>query len=506
MAVFQQPFRSTRVFGYKDVDMRKSDMMRAAGLAFLFPLAGSLAARQQPSPPLQLQAEQIVAGASGVWGVFAWSIDEGRPLISINGSTVMTPASNNKILTSIWALDMLGPDHRFETDLLVTGPIENGVLRGDVVIRGSGDPAFGYPPRVGHSLFIEDPMTPLHQMARRLAMLGVRAVEGDVVGDATAFDTVLVGPSWPDDTGAGAAQYAPRVSGLPFQRNMVWVEAMPAPDGGPAIIRLEPEVTVVPVVSTVRTGGGGARVVRRATQDTIRVTGGVSGRGPHRYGVGVADPALLTTDALRHALTLAGIQVSGVSRTGETPEGARVVHRQVSIPVQTMIPFLNQQSDNFFAEHLWKAAAREAVGEGSYVRGGPAAALHFIQRAGVPAGEVYQFDGSGLSSLTRISANALVRALIYAHEQPYADLWHASLAVAANPTGTMNRLYRGTRAAGNLHAKTGFISRVRSLSGYVRAANGELIAFSFLYNGANTNGARAVQEQLGVLLADYVGQ
>jgi D-alanyl-D-alanine carboxypeptidase/D-alanyl-D-alanine-endopeptidase (penicillin-binding protein 4) len=499
-------FNSPRYIGYRNLDMKKSHMMRAGGLAFLFPLTGAVAAQQQPLPPLQRQAEQIVAGASGEWGVFAWSIDAGRPLISINASAVMIPASNNKVLTAIWVLDTLGPDHRFETDLLVTGPIENGVLRGDVVIRGSGDPAFGYPPRAGHSLFVEDPMTPLDRMARRLTTLGVRVVEGDVVGDATAFDTVLVGPSWPNDTGAGAAQYAPRVTGLPFQRNMVWVEATPAPGGGPAIIRLDPEVSVVPVVSTVRTGGGGARAVRRATQDTIRMTGGVSGRGPHRYGVGVADPALLTTDALRLALVRAGIQVNGSSRTGVTPDGARIVHRHLSIPVGTMIPFLNQQSDNFFAEHLWKAAAREATGEGSYLKGGPAAALHFIQRAGVPTGEVYQFDGSGLSSLTRISANALVRALVYAQGRPYSDLWHASLAVAADPGGTMNRLYRGSAAAGNLHAKTGFISRVRTLSGYVRAANGELIAFSFLYNGGNTNGARTVQEQLGVLLADYAGQ
>jgi serine-type D-Ala-D-Ala carboxypeptidase/endopeptidase (penicillin-binding protein 4) len=69
----------------------------------------------------------------------------------------------------------------------------------------------------------------------------------------------------------------------------------------------------------------------------------------------------------------------------------------------------------------------------------------------------------------------------------------------------MSRLYRGTAAAGNLHAKTGYIRQVRTLSGYVRAANGELIAFSFLYNGSNTNGARAVQENLGVLLAQYGG-
>jgi serine-type D-Ala-D-Ala carboxypeptidase/endopeptidase (penicillin-binding protein 4) len=487
--------------------MKKANRMRASRLAFLFPLAAATltGGSQAVELPLQARAQQIVAGAGGEWGVVARSITTGRTLISINPAVPVIPASNNKIFTAIWALDVLGPDHRFPTDLLLTGPIEGGVLRGDVVIRGSGNPAFGYPPRLGFSLFIEEPMTPLRRMAMRLAEMGVRVIDGSVVGDATAFDTILVGPSWPNDTGMGAAQYAPRVSGLPFQRNMIWVEATPAPGGGPAMIRLEPEVEVVPVIANVITGGGRALAVRRPLEDTIRVSGSVAGRGPHRYGVGVADPALLTTDALRRALNDVGIEVRGEVRTGATPEGASLVHRHYSMPVGLMIPFLNRNSDNFFAEQLWKASAHAAIGIGSYTRGGPAGALHFIHNAEVGVGELYQFDGSGLSSLSRSSPDALVQALVYAHRQPYSELWHRSMAVAGDPRGSMDRLYRGTVAAGNLHAKTGFIRGVRTLSGYVEARNGELIAFSFLYNGPNTNGARAVQEQLGVLLAEYGG-
>jgi D-alanyl-D-alanine carboxypeptidase/D-alanyl-D-alanine-endopeptidase (penicillin-binding protein 4) len=170
-----------------------------------------------------------------------------------------------------------------------------------------------------------------------------------------------------------------------------------------------------------------------------------------------------------------------------------------------MIPFLNRSSDNFFAEHLWKASTHAVAGRGSYVLGGPLSALHFIERAGVVPGELYQFDGSGLSSFNRTSANALVRALVYAHAQPYSDLFHSSLALAADRSGSMDRLYRNTPAAGTLHGKTGFINRARTLSGYVRARNGALIAFSFPYNGPNTTGARGAQEQLGVLLAEYGG-
>jgi serine-type D-Ala-D-Ala carboxypeptidase/endopeptidase (penicillin-binding protein 4) len=342
-------------------------------------------------------------------------------------------------------------------------------------------------------------------MAQRLAQEGVRVVEGSVIGDPTVFDSLLVGPAWPNDTGGGAAQYAPKVSGLPFQRNMIWVEAS-APTGGPLQVQLDPPIPEVPLVSALRRGGGRALAVRRAHEDTIRISGAVSGPGPHRYGVGVSDPALLTTGALRYALQELGIEVRGGVRVGYTPDDAKLVHRHLSIPLGMMVPFLNQHSDNFFAEHLWKAAAGKAIGEGSYLRGGPASALHFMRHAGIPAGEMYQFDGSGLSSYSRVSANALVRALVYAHQQPYSDLWHRTLAIAGDRSGTMNRLYRNTLAEGNLHAKTGYIRRVRTLSGYVTDRNGELIAFSFLYNGSNTNGARAVQEELGVLLAEYGSQ
>ena len=332
--------------------------------------------------------------------------------------------------------------------------------------------------------------------------MGVQVVEGSVIGDATAFDSILVGPSWPNDAGAGAAQYAPRVSGLAFQRNMIWVEATSAGGGTPQV-HLDPAVLVVPFVSTLRGGGGRAIAVRRPNEDTVRVSGRVS--GTVRYGVGVADPALMAADALRQALAEAGIQVNGQSRLGRTPEGATLLHSHISMPLGEMIPFLNQQSDNFFAEHLWKASTHASLGTGSYVQGGPASALHFIRNAGISPGEMYQFDGSGLSSYNRTSAHALVRAMVYANSQPYSQLWHESLAIAGDRNGTLNRLYRGTAAAGNLHAKTGFIRRARTLTGYVRARNGELIAFSFLYNGANTNGARSVQEKLGVLLAEYGG-
>ncbi|HEX6925730.1 MAG TPA: D-alanyl-D-alanine carboxypeptidase/D-alanyl-D-alanine-endopeptidase [Longimicrobiaceae bacterium] len=473
----------------------KSGLCLLTGLATAVLHSLPTAAQPAPvAPPLQSQAEALVAKVGGRWGVLAWSIDGNRTLISINPNELFIPASNNKVFTSIWALDLFGPDHRFATELLITGPIENGVLRGDVVIRGSGDPSFGYPE------FTTDPMEPLRIMARALAQRGVRRVEGDVVGDPFAFDTLLVGIAWPRDTGGGSAYYAPRVSGLPFHRNVISIRAV-AGSGG-ATIELSPPVEVVPVRS--RRSGGRAYAVRAPDNDTIEVRGAVSGRST-LYRVGVLRPALMTTDALRVALNEAGIEVAGQPRIGRTPEDARLVHRHLSLPLWMLIRKMNNESDNFFAEHVFKAAVREAIGVGSYFRGGPASALHFHEVAGIPLGELYQIDGSGLSLYNRASPNAMVRALIHAHNAPYSDAFHASLALAGERSGTLRRLFTGSPASGNLHAKTGYINDVRTLSGYVTAANGELIAFCFFYNGRGTSPARGVQMELGNLLASYGG-
>lgn len=481
---------------------------RALGLAlFLTAILGAAPAAplhaQRPfaapgQMPLQAQAEQIVERVGGQWGVLAWSVDRQQPLFAVEPNEPLIPASNNKVFSAAWALAVLGADYRFPTELLITGPIEaNGVLRGDVVLRGSGDPAFGNPK------YNETPMDPLRSMARQLRARGVQVVEGAVVGDASVFDTIGYGPAWPNDTGNGVAAYAPRVSGLAFQRNLLWVEIRPNPAGGGLLVQGNPPISEVPIVSQVRAGGGRAFAVRRPDSDTIVVRGSVPARGLHRYGVGVSNPPLMAAAALRHALEQEGIAVRQPTRVDRAPENAVVVHRHVSMPLGYMMEELNRDSDNFFAEHVWRAAVAKELGVGSATGGGAAAAHFFARRAGIPYGQLYQADGSGLSRHNRASAYALVRTLVYGHEAPWSELFHQSMAVAGGQHGTLRRLFVGTPAAGNLHAKTGYIQGVRTLSGYVRSASGEMIAFAFIYNGNNTSGARGAQQDLGVLLASY---
>jgi D-alanyl-D-alanine carboxypeptidase/D-alanyl-D-alanine-endopeptidase (penicillin-binding protein 4) len=458
----------------------------AAGVSAL---AAASAVSAAGGGPLQAQVDALV-GSSQEWGLMAWSVDRKEALFSVNAEHPMTPASNNKVFTSVWALSVLGPDYRFPTDLLITGPVQNGVLQGDVVLKGSGDPALGYP------AFDKDPLESLRPMARALRAKGVTSITGGVIGDATVFDSVPHGPDWPKDTGNGVSAYAPTVSGLAFQRNLIWVDVRNGQ------WKLQPDAPEIPVVNQAR-GGGRGFAVRKPDNDTVILRGGITGPAFRRYMVGVQDPAVMAAAALRQVLREAGITVAGRAVRGATPAGAKLVHRHYSIPLATIVHKMNRESDNFFAEHLWQAAQAATAGHGSYTEGGKESAKFYQARAGVPQGQLWQADGSGLSADNRITALAMTRALSYADHQPWREVFHESLPVGGEKEGTLRHLFLAAPAQGNLHAKTGYIKGVRTLSGYVKARNGERIVFSFLYNGRNTSGARNVQQQLGNMLAEF---
>jgi D-alanyl-D-alanine carboxypeptidase/D-alanyl-D-alanine-endopeptidase (penicillin-binding protein 4) len=484
------------VYGTRATAIADAARMRAAMDSL--PPGGPVDARvipadaAKPGGPLQAQAEALVGSGAAEWSLMAYSLDRKETLFAINADQPKIPASNNKVFGAVWALAELGPEYRFPTDLLVAGTIQGGVVNGDLVLRGSGDPAFGYPE------YDRDPLKSLRVMAQALKSRGVTSVQGGIVADATIDDGKHYGPNWPNDTGNGAAQYAPTVSGLPYARNMLWVRLDPAAPGG--VVTMPEGVTEIPVVWKQRSGR--AMAARKPDNDTIIVRGAPGGRG-NRYGVGANEPALLAPAALRQALREVGITVGGPIRLGKTPAGARLVHRHYSITLAEMTPQALRHSDNFFAEHFWKAAVAKNTGQGSYAKGGSASATFFHDRAGVPFGQLWQADGSGLSADNRTSAYALVLALSYGDQQPWKKVFHESLAVAGKPDGTMNRLFVGTPAEGNLHAKTGYIRGVRSLSGFVKTAGGETVVFAMIYNGRNTGGSRGIQANLGTLLASY---
>jgi D-alanyl-D-alanine carboxypeptidase/D-alanyl-D-alanine-endopeptidase (penicillin-binding protein 4) len=435
---------------------------------------------------------------SGQFGAMITSLTRGDTLFAQNAGEMMQPASTMKLFSTAVALDRYGPEHSFSTDVLRDAPVGgDGTITGNLYLRADGDPSMS-------ARFYHDANLPMSTLARSVAAAGVKRVTGDLVFDATAFDNRRIPEGW-KTTYLGAA-YAARVSALSLNENIVWVVVQPA--GKQASVTLEPMTTTIPVRSKVRlVGGRGGRIVaRRAADGGIDVSGSIgASSGPLRYSLVVDDPALFTAGALRAALQAAGITVDGAVKPGKTPENAEKVASLPSPPLSRIVSEMNRESINIVAELLFRDAARASASNGvGTAETGLANLRDFMQKkVGADPQQIRVSDGSGLSTLDYMTPRAMIHLLSYAHNGPWSSAFHGSLPVAGE-SELLRRRMRATPAQGNLHAKTGTTNTVVSLAGYVTAKDGEILAFSFIYNGNDRWNAKATIDAMGATLANFV--
>ncbi len=431
---------------------------------------------------------------SGQFGIMAISLTRGDTLFTWNPGTPLMPASTMKMVTTAIAFERLGPRYQFSTDVLYDGTISpDGTLSGNLYLRGDGDPSLSGRYLTG------GPDAPMVFLADQLVARGIRHVTGSVIGDATAFDNHLV----PDGWLARYLQsgYAARVSALSLNENVVWVTV------GPRGAKLEPATNAIQLTSNVRTvPGGGARLsVRRFSDGSVRVAGTIGSRSaPRRYVYIVEDPAKFATGALRAAIISKGITIDGGIGLDKTPSSAVKIASIQSPTLDRIASAMNRESINHFAELLMRSAAR---GPQRDVQGTVAASGTLIREflaTKVHADTVHLqiADGSGLSTLDRITPRAMTQMLGYAHRADWGPWFHASLPVAGE-SELLRRRMKGSPAQGNLHAKTGTTNDVIALGGYVTAANGEVIAFSFIYNGRDRWTAKSMTDVMGETLASF---
>ena len=435
---------------------------------------------------------------SGQFGAMVTSLTRGDTLFAQNAGEMMQPASTMKLFSTAVALDRYGPEHSFSTDVLRDAAVGgDGTITGNLYLRADGDPSMS-------ARFYHDANLPMSTLARSVAAAGVKRVTGDLVFDATAFDDRRIPEGW-KTTYLGAA-YAARVSALSLNENIVWVVVQPA--GKQASVTLEPMTTTIPVRSKVRlVGGRGGRIVaRRAADGGIDVSGSIgASSGPLRYSLVVDDPALFTAGALRAALQAAGITVDGAVKPGKTPDNAEKVASLPSPPLSRIVSEMNRESINIVAELLFRDAARASASNGvGTAETGLANLRDFMQKkVGADPQQIRVSDGSGLSTLDYMTPRAMIHLLSYAHNGPWSSAFHGSLPVAGE-SELLRRRMRATPAQGNLHAKTGTTNTVVSLAGYVTAKDGEILAFSFIYNGNDRWNAKATIDAMGATLANFV--
>lgn len=437
---------------------------------------------------------------NGEWGAMVVSITRGDTLLAHGAGNKLVPASTMKLFTAAIALDRLGAEHTFSTDVLREGTVgPDGTLKGNLVLRGDGDPSLS--PR-----FVRGgPSASMVLLAQLVAGAGIKRVTGDLIADASGFESRRIPEGWL--TRYAGAGYAAPFSALTLNENIVIVGITPGKSGGAASVFLEPATSGFTITNTVRTvARGGTRIsARRIGDDRVVVSGTIGARaGTARYQLVVGDPVTFTAGALKAALEAQGVKVEGAIRAGRTPEQAALVTSLPSPPLARLVSVMNRESINIFAELLYRNAARgtDRKTVGSAETAAQTLRDFMTREVGASADAVTATDGSGLSVLDRVTPRALVQLLDHAHRAPWGSAFHASLPVAGESELLRNRM-RATPAQGNLHAKTGTTNDVIGLSGYVTAENGEILAFAFLYNGKDRWHARETIDAMGPTMAAF---
>jgi D-alanyl-D-alanine carboxypeptidase/D-alanyl-D-alanine-endopeptidase (penicillin-binding protein 4) len=449
------------------------------------------------------------------WGAYVVNLDTGEELYDRNAGRRFIPASNMKLLSTAAAVDALGPGFRYQTRLYADGDVQDGTLLGSLVVRGAGDPTIGGRYADGDMLRV------FRQWADSLRAAGVRRVRGDVIGDDDVFDNVHLGQGWQwDDL---KWYYGAEISGLQFNEGTVHVEVHGTSPGSPARIEVEPNYGYARFVnrSTTTSGGSIREGYDRALSDNVfTVTASVPAGRTETEDLSVVNPTDYFVSTLVGVLEERGIDVAGapvdVDEWGRRPryELLTRIATHTSPPLAEIIKETNESSNNVYAEHLLRTLGAY-VYEGVDLPMGSAfagyeASRPFLERVGVDPESFRVADGSGLSALNRLTPVGLVGILrgMYQHaDRATREAFWNSLAVGGY-TGTIRNRYGSGNARGNVRAKTGYISGARTLSGYVRSASGDVLAFSLLCNNytVSTSTVNRAQDQIVELLADYEGR
>jgi D-alanyl-D-alanine carboxypeptidase/D-alanyl-D-alanine-endopeptidase (penicillin-binding protein 4) len=430
-----------------------------------------------------------------LWGVAL--VDEtGRLLYGRNQDRLFIPASNTKLVVSAVASVLLPANWRVKTSVY-GGPLVNGVLQGDLVLYGRGDPTMDRRCYATDTTLVgvcdTDPFVRLRQLVDSIRAKGVRAVTGDIVGDGSYFETTLVHPNW--ELFDLNWWYAAPVSGLAFNDNSVDFTWSPGPaTGTPANITMTPNLGDIAFENrtvTVAPGGDsdiGDRFFRNPGTLQIWAEGTVALDNPPRTeSFALPDPSLYAARAFRQVLEGAGIAVLGSTRSTVDSTAYAALRRSTPIaeaasrPLRDWIfPILNT-SQNWFAEMLLKQLGKQFGKAGSWPEGLEVERRFLIDSVKIDSTQFSLSDGSGLSSSNLISPLAFTQLLRYMRRHPRFATFAAGLP-QSGLVGSLRNRFQGTPLAGRVRAKTGSIARVITLTGYIEWDRGRTLTFSVQAN------------------------
>lgn len=419
----------------------------------------------------------MVGPSSGAasWGIYVKNLQTGEVLYNRNAEKAFMPASNQKLLTTAAALDALGAGYRYQTKLYFTGKVDGSVLKGDLIIVGSGDPTLGSVEIAGQDA--------LRQWAQSLKGIGVTEIQGRIIGDDDVFDDRPYAEGWDIDyiTNQSSRSLGVSAGGLSYRDNVIDVQFTSGSVGSPPEVRttIADYLKIRNEATTSNRRRGWALDIRRGFDDVITLTGSLPRSYQSTISMPVSNPTTYALHSFQQHLRTAGIEVNGeltdIDQLPEPPDydKARLLFIHFSPPLAQIISILNKESNNFYAEQVFRTVAY-----GGSAAGGERRVKDLLARAGVSDPAISIRDGSGLSRKDLVTPHAMVELLHYMARHPQRDTFINSLALGGERRSTLSGRLGGLP----VHAKTGSLEFVRSLSGYTRDANGHLIAFAVFAN------------------------
>ncbi|MFP5410345.1 MAG: D-alanyl-D-alanine carboxypeptidase/D-alanyl-D-alanine-endopeptidase [Gammaproteobacteria bacterium] len=413
-------------------------------------------------------------------------LDAATPLVSHNADAALNPASVMKLVTSFAALDRLGPGYVWTTRVWADGPIVDGVLDGDLVIQGRGDP----------TLTLER----MWLLQRELRARGVRHIRGSLVLDTAYFDVPAADPGAFD--GEPYAPYNAPPGALVANFNAIALRLKPAADE----VLVVPELALPGVAFTSRVvatdaaecnGARRALVPALAAGERTELT--VTGHYPRSCGeqawaLSLFEPAATFDLIFRGLWAEAGGTLAGATVAGTAP-AAEPLLVFTSEPLPAALARLNKFSNNLMTRNLFLTLGAEAYGTPATLEKGAQAVRETLERRGIATQKLVLENGAGLSRIERISAGALNQLLRVAHASPWFPEFAASMPIVATD-GTLKRRFNGSTLAGQAHLKTGTLRDASALAGYVHGTDGRRLSFVLLIYHANARKGEAAQRAL----------
>jgi D-alanyl-D-alanine carboxypeptidase/D-alanyl-D-alanine-endopeptidase (penicillin-binding protein 4) len=450
---------------------------RFAILTLLFSLAPGLVLAQ----PLQGRVKKILKTHPRVhWGLYAVQAKNGKVLAKWNEEQFFVPASNTKLFSTSLALATFGPEHRLATRVLAAAPPdENGVVNGDLILYGEGDPtlsARNYPYNLREP-FGADRLAPLRELARQLKAKNVRLVTGKLIGDDSYFEHNPIPPGW--SASDGLYEYGAPVSALSFNDNVVTVKL------APGALSFDPAVPYFSVNDRTVAGERTRVRARRAPGSlTLSLTGTLKADAAYEDDFAVEDPALYAAMAFRVALEAEGIAVQGSTEArheaAAAPETVELARRE-SPPMAEILRVADKVSQNLHCEMLLRAAEKRRKLE------------DFLREVRLdPGKDTYLLDGSGMSRQNLVSPKATVALLKHIWGTPLRDQFASFLPTGATD-GTLRRRFNGNEKAKAIQAKTGTLSHVSALGGYAQSKKYGTVIFQIVANNFNEPSSGVLQ-------------